>query len=424
MHLTQSTLQLFFFSASISVIWYVMALMNIPFWIIFICIFICIFGSWLFLFRWHLILEDKLKDTQLELKMSQLELSQQEALVSSVSDSLIAISKDGNIIFANQSAAELLFTHPEDLLGKKIIEALPFFNSDYQTLSKKDHPFTQVKTKVKKLHWDALYYEHRLTKKRHILDVIATPVMYHKEQFGVVFSLRDVSAQRAAETLQKEFVTLASHQLRTPMTALRWLSHKLLHKYSEGLNDIQRSTIVTIHDSTVNLIELVNMLLGLSRIENGKVELLPMPHDLVQLIKETKDILQSLSDQKHIVIEFSHKDITKLTFDQDMIRQVVVNLISNAIKYSPEHSRVTITVKAENDEAVVSVADQGIGIPSQDQEHIFKRFYRASNASRKERTGNGLGLYYAKQIIEKSGGTMYFTSTPNEGSTFTFTLPM
>ncbi|OGV97359.1 hypothetical protein A2W24_06540 [Microgenomates group bacterium RBG_16_45_19] len=234
----------------------------------------------------------------------------------------------------------------------------------------------------------------------------------------------DVSRERELDRLKSEFLAIASHQLRTPLTSMRWYSERLLAK-RQGLAPDQIEMTQVIHDSSVHLAGLVNDLLNVSRIERGKIEPEPVLSHLKSMIEEVlAELMAQLVEKKIDLKKEIDEEVAPFYFDPELIRQVITNLVANAIKYSRPAGVVVVKVFLFDQHHVgVEVVDQGIGIPEAEQVKIFEKFFRASNARTHAAEGTGLGLALCQMIVEKSGGRIWFTSAPGQGSTFAFVLP-
>lgn len=226
------------------------------------------------------------------------------------------------------------------------------------------------------------------------------------------------------------FVAIASHQLRTPLTSLRWCLEELLSGEIGPLNQEQTNYIKQSIRSNIQMIHLINNLLNISRLESGEFRLEAKETDLVALIKETIEEYLPLARAKNSRIIFKEPggEMFQLCIDPTYIRQVVTNLISNAVKYSAGKngkSRVSVSLeKKREDQVLISVADNGVGIPEEARGKIFEKFYRSPNAIEQTGTGTGLGLYVAKLIVEAAGGKIWYQSKLGRGATFYFTLPI
>lgn len=235
--------------------------------------------------------------------------------------------------------------------------------------------------------------------------------------------------QRKIDKMKTEFVSIASHQLRTPLGSIKLFAEVLKSGELGDLNDKQKSYIEDIHESSQRMVSLVNNLLNVSRLESGKLEVMPQLTDLGELVNEL--ILESIPvsdiEKCHITFNKPEEEFGKVMVDPTFIKQVVYNLIINASRYShPDECQVNINLtKGEHDDYVLSVSDSGIGIPIEDQPRIFEKFFRATDATRLITEGTGIGLYISKMIVEVSGGKIWFESKgKDQGSTFFVSFPV
>jgi len=241
---------------------------------------------------------------------------------------------------------------------------------------------------------------------------------------GVVTAIRDVTQETEANQVKTELVSMVAHELKSPLTSIYGFSELLLED-DLGANKIKEYATVILNEST-RLTDLVNKFLDLSRLESGRTEIHVNPFDLKQVIAKILDTYKAQAEKKHIKVITDISDNLPLAMgDPDMIEQVLLNLYSNAVKYSPERSKVGIEIREEQKELIVSVIDNGFGIPKESLPYIFDKFYRVVDAENEsEIEGSGLGLTLAREIIERHGGKMTVNSRLGIGSVFSFTLPV
>ena len=222
--------------------------------------------------------------------------------------------------------------------------------------------------------------------------------------------------------LKSRFISMASHEFRTPLSTIL-SSLNLMVKYKE-LNEHVKfaSHGVKIKTSIINLTEILEYFLSVEKLDSGHFKIEPTTFDLVDFINTNIDeVVNDLKDKQRIVLQLSLKKIM-INHDKKIIRTIWQNLITNAIKYSPENGEIIIHLQANDDRFILSVIDNGIGIPENEQKHLFERFYRANNAANIQ--GTGIGLNIIKKYVELLGGNITFTSKLNEGTTFTINLPL
>lgn len=222
-----------------------------------------------------------------------------------------------------------------------------------------------------------------------------------------------------------EFISFASHQLRTPLGSIRWNLEMLLSgEYGQIPKNI-KDILTQIYKSDLWMIDLVNDLLSVSRIDQGRVFDEPKPTDITQLIKAVASEIQVEAQKRSLVgeLHFDKKPIPKITIDAKRFREVIHNLLTNAIKYNKEKGRITVAVKKGDNGIYISVSDTGVGISEHDRKHIFSKYFRAGNATRMTNEGTGLGLYIVKSYVQDWGGKISYESTVGKGTTFTIQLP-
>jgi len=239
----------------------------------------------------------------------------------------------------------------------------------------------------------------------------------------LIGAVSDITERKQAEQMKTDFVSFVTHQLRTPLSGVKWL----LELAMEGINspDEIRSYIQDARTSTERLIRLVNDLLDISRLERGKLQINNADIDIDDL---THDIVNELTplitEKKQAITTQAVTDLPVLWADSQLLRQVILNLISNAMKYTPSGGKIDVRISYENTHVLWSVKDTGIGIPKADQDRLFEKFFRAGNAHAVETEGTGLGLYLVRLIVERFGGKVWCESEEGAGSTFLFTVPI
>ncbi|MEO8065790.1 MAG: HAMP domain-containing sensor histidine kinase [Candidatus Doudnabacteria bacterium] len=228
------------------------------------------------------------------------------------------------------------------------------------------------------------------------------------------------------EAIQLEFLNLTSHQLRTPLSGSKWLLELLQKSDTGNLNKKQKDFIEKLQIENERMIALVNDLLEVTRIEAGQSKLYLQPADLAPVIRGLIKEKERQIKQKKLQIVFTteQEPLPQVRTEINKIKQVLLNLISNAISYTPEGGKITIDLQIQEDIMLGTISDTGIGIPKDQQKDIFTKFFRGSNVASMETTGTGLGLYICKAFIEASGGKLWFKSTEGKGTSFYFSLPI
>lgn len=228
------------------------------------------------------------------------------------------------------------------------------------------------------------------------------------------------------QNIQYDFVTLASHQLRTPLSAVKWFCEILLSKRTGKLSKKQEQYLKEIYRSNERAIGLVNDLLDVSRIQEGQIHLEVRPLQVEKIVEEIIDTHSTLvkASGVHIDFEIVNGPLPEVQTDPDKLKRVMINLLTNAIKYTPPHGKIRIALEAKGSSISISVSDTGMGIPKDDQLRVFDRFFRSRNIIKLSPDGTGLGLFIAKSLVEIMGGKINFSSQEGKGTTFIFTLPL
>lgn len=250
------------------------------------------------------------------------------------------------------------------------------------------------------------------------------------ENVGKMLVRRDLELTRAnaalleLDAIKSEFVSVAAHQLRTPLTSIKWTLASLLEQDNGPLNHAQEIMTENGLKATNNLIKLVNDLLNVARLEEGRFGFHFKPQSIAVIINALSTRFQKAADEKNITFRIElPSSLPLINCDDEKIVMVLDNLVDNAIKYTPPGGHVTITVRKQEKNIEVEIKDTGIGIPASQFHRIFTKFFRAQNALLYQTSGTGLGLYLAKNIIYQHGGTFTFESAENKGTVFIFTLP-
>ncbi len=247
----------------------------------------------------------------------------------------------------------------------------------------------------------------------------------HKHIMRVVGVARDITKEKTIDQEKSEFVSFASHQLKTPITATRWNIETLLAGKYGQLSPKQLEVMRGILTMNTRIDELISNLLNISRIEQGVFLIDPAPIDFTKVCDEVLlEMGPYVEKRGHTLTKNFQGNLPQVSADAKLLRIVFQNFISNAIKYTHEHGKITVSLKVEGSDIVFSVANDGAPIPEADQEKIFGKMFRASNAPEQDPGGTGLGLYIVKQILENAGGRVGFSSKPGQDTIFFATVPL
>lgn len=346
-----------------------------------------------------------------------------EALLQSLDDGVVLVDEHGFVLKINTATTNLLGYSAEDLLGKEFIKVVAAFTEDGAQIQDADRPLCiALRTNNKQL--TKMVYQTK-NGNRIVVRASDVPLIVPGQIFGVVNVLRDITRETEVDRMKTEFISLASHQLRTPLSAMKWFAEMLLNGDAGEVNQEQKKFLQNIYNSNERMIDLVNALLNISRIESGRILIDPVPTAIDQFINGIVAELKVKSDLKKQTLAVSvHPELPEVPLDPKMIREVFMNLLTNSIKYTPEGGEISLVISRRGEELLCQCSDTGLGIPEGQKQKIFTKFFRADNILHVDTDGTGLGLYLAKAIVESSGGKIWFESEEHKGTTFWFTLPI
>jgi PAS domain S-box-containing protein len=350
-------------------------------------------------------------------------VAQGDALFNSIGDGAIATDEFGRIMRINPTALEILEYKESEVVGEWFPKIIVALDENLTPLSLIDRPITKAFLTGHSVSEKMMY--RTKTGQYRPVAVTVSPILIKGRPSGAIEVFRDITVEQNVDRMKSEFISLASHQLRTPLSAVKTYSHMLLDGYMGDLVPAQKKALRTILNATNRMNELVNMLLNVTRVESGSIAINAKSCNLQRLSEEVFRELQIAANDKQINLKLHMpKEQCVIKTDNLLAKEILVNLVNNAIKYTPDEGTVTLKLECKKDAAVFTVTDTGIGIPPYSQEHIFTKFYRAQNVVKRETTGTGLGLYLVKGLVDTLGGKVWFTSTENVGSSFYLSLPL
>jgi PAS domain S-box-containing protein len=344
-------------------------------------------------------------------------------ILQSIGDGVFVVDASRKIVLTNRRALHLAGEEEDgDMVGRPFIEVFRFVTGRSQ--EKADDFLTDALTGQAVTYAPLKTDLIRKDGERLPVAVSAAPLLGANGVLGGVAVIRDERREREVEELKNEFVSITSHQLRTPLTAIRWLVEDLLGDGSGNLTPEQKESLNNTLLSDLRMLALIKDLLNVSRLESGRVAVIPAVKDIDQLCAEAIAEVQPLAAAKQIEMKNQANGLGTLNIDARLVFQALANLLNNAIKYSQSGGTVIVSGARREDGVLIAIKDNGLGIPKRQQSLIFRKFFRADNAATSDAEGNGLGLFVAKSIIESSGGRIWFESVEDQGSTFYVSLPL
>lgn len=352
-----------------------------------------------------------------------------DAILSSMKEGLVAFDGSLKVVLMNQAASVFLRVAEGDARGRDIFDVLKFYKGESPVEKEEtpiykglDHGVYTVKI------IDDFYLLSSNDKKFPITMSISLLLgENHPKNIRGVVMFRDVTVDKDVDKAKTEFVSLASHQLRTPLSAINWYTEMLLDGDAGKITAEQKKYLEEIYHGNRRMVELVNALLNVSRLELGTFAVDPEPTDLTKLIDSVIEEQKPKVNAKKINLKYKKtKNIPIIQADPKLLRMVYQNLLSNATKYTPEKGSITIEVSfdKEKNKILSKVSDTGWGIPKEQQGKIFSKLFRADNVKEHDAEGTGLGLYIIESIIKQAGGLITFESEENKGTTFFVSLPV
>jgi PAS domain S-box-containing protein len=353
------------------------------------------------------IMEEELKENEEKFRL----------LVQNASDIITVFDQDGTIKFESPAIESVLGYKPEERVGRNI-SMDPIVHPDDRKL-KIDLLQRAVADSKKNI-----YGEFRLRHKNgtyRTIDAIFRNVLEDKRIAGIVANYRDITDRKLLEQQKDEFIAIASHELKTPVTSIKAYTEILEETFRKAKDKKSAGLLEKMNSQIDKLTTLIVDLLDFTRIEGGKLKFREENYNLNELIEEVVEEVQRTSRQ-HAIVKKLDKPID-LWGDRYRTAQVLTNLLTNAIKYSPDAKKIIVTSKREKGNITVCVQDFGIGIEKDHVNKVFDRFFRVAQPDLNTFPGLGLGLYIAAEIIKRQGGKIWAKSTRGKGSTFCFSLP-
>lgn len=328
----------------------------------------------------------------------------------------------GRIQRINPAALSILGYNEKELLGKWYPKAIVSLSDGGAPVGLIDRPISRAFITGNTIS-EKMTFQRKDGRMVHV-SVTVSPMMIDNRPIGAIEVFRDISLEHEIDRMKSEFISLASHQLRTPLSAIKTYTHMLLDGFMGPVDPTHRKALRTIISASDHMNQLINTLLNITRIESGNITITPKTTNLSKLASEVHKELEHSAAEKKIDLELTLPRTSILVRTDALItKEILTNIVTNAIKYTSKKGKVHIVLRPRQQVMVFSVTDTGLGIPAFSQNQVFTKFFRAHNVIKMEASGTGLGLYLVKGLTEALGGKVWFKSEENVGSTFYFSIP-
>jgi PAS domain S-box-containing protein len=345
-----------------------------------------------------------------------------EALFSSIGEGVIATDELGNITRVNQKALDMLGYTRAEIMHRPFLSMVIAVHDNGKPINVFDRSIVRAFQTGKTVNERSLY----LQKSGSLIPVQITvaPIISRKHPIGAIEIFRDLTAEIESDKLKSDFISIASHQLRTPLSAINMYTRMLGDGLAGKLTPEQLPYIQTILNSVERMNTLIDTLLNITRIEAGSIAIKVRAVQVDNLARDIFTEFMPAARQKRLTFTAAiPSSMAPIMTDNLLVKEICANLLSNAIKYTPEGGKVHFELSEKPGEVQWRVTDTGYGIPIKEQKNIFLKFFRADNITGKDVSGTGLGLYLIKNLAESLGGDLWFKSKEDQGSTFYFSLP-
>ena len=347
-----------------------------------------------------------------------------ESMLQALSEAVIAIDESFRILVFNKTAELFTGFTAQTVMGKHIDEIVQLYGGDEKIVLSN---YIQKPDELASIHRERGLQIKSQSEKIFYVSIDVAPLVFGSgESHGYILTFYDETNQKALEEMKLDFVSMAAHELRTPLTVIIGYAELLNSEIGEKLSPEHQEHLHRLSYNASNLGTLIDNLLNVSRIERGSYKIEPVPVDLLSLVRNTVTDMVDQANSKGQKLIFTEPDekVPLVLADQSRINQVLTNLITNAITYTPVGESITVSISRKDSFVGVTVKDTGIGIPKEALSKLFTKFFRVSSVLEQGSKGTGLGLFISKSIISMHGGDISVDSELGKGSTFIFTLPI
>lgn len=362
-------------------------------------------------------------DLKAERKKTEEERNKTMAIISNFIDPIIVLDRENKIELFNPAAVEIFGFSNEDL-GKMVLSENNFSMENFKDIVNQEFDIKRSEDLESGNFIEEISV--KINEQESTYKVITAPVFdSDREKIGNMKIFYNMTREKMLDKLKSEFISIAAHQLRTPLAAIKWVIQMVLTGDVGAINEEQKEILTKGYKSNERIIELVNDMLNVSRIEEGRFGYSFEKGDILKELEVVIDSLDPKIKEKNIkLITNKPEKVPEVYMDPTKIILVLQNLIENAVKYTPDFGKIEVIIEVGEKMLKVHIKDSGVGIPKEDQAKLFSKFFRAKNVIRMQTEGSGLGLFMVRNIIQKHGGDIVFVSEEGVGTEFIFTLPI
>lgn len=350
-----------------------------------------------------------------------------EAILFSVGEGLVFIDLNLKVVFGNDVVENILGYKPKNYLNKKWNEVVRPSYKNGDLIEYDDLPLIKLsKPDSDHMIFVNLSDDHYYVSKSGDLvpvTIVVSKVMIDHNLAGYILVFKDVTEEKEIDKVKTEFVSLASHQLRTPLTSISWNTEMLLNEEVGELSEEQKVYLGEIYYGSQRMINLVNSLLNTSRVDLGNFMIEPTMMDVVKYTESLIGELKPAFEHRNIEVVSKIEPFDNLMMDEKLYHIILENLLTNALKYTPEGGNVELNLSKNGADIALSVKDNGYGIPEDQKDKIFSKLFRADNVKAMDTDGTGLGLYLVKSVLDYIGGNVWFETAEGKGTTFYVLIP-
>jgi signal transduction histidine kinase len=351
------------------------------------------------------------------------------AILASIRDGVIIVDPKGKVKYLNPAAAKLINLHPDEAVDLSYASIIHLVNKNGIPAANGNDPIAAVLRTNQLVETKAFDLVKNNLKEATPICLTIAPTTTDPSSPKVI-TMRNIATELKEEQERSEFISTASHEMRHPVASIEGYLGLALNPQTATIDDRAREYLIKAHESSQHLGKLFRDLLDVTKLDDNKMKQYPVPVEMTELVRSIADSIAPTATAKGLIYNFGQTESSRkidqviyCSLDPDYLREILDNLISNAIKYTPSGGTIIVAIAGDEKNAIITVTDTGPGISREHQNHIFQKFYRVDNSETRNTEGTGLGLYIAKQRAEAMQGRLWVESEEGHGSKFFLTFP-